>query len=157
MNFFKKLLNKTGVTYLFKPSVDDEKESQQITAWINHHLLSIIDSIEKDIELEKQGLYSHSNQPKDVNKKSDSLGYVDYVIKDKNGSRLVLSQFSLVSCNGIKMTDNYQCLRTIIEEQGYTLELKEVNIDGDGVETYEELDDYLDDFERYLVITVSGW
>lgn len=157
MNFFKKLLDKSGVAYLFKPSVNDEKEAQTITEWINDHLLSILDAVEKDIALEKQGLYSHSNQPADVNIKSDSLGYVEYVIKDKSGGRLELSQFSLVSCNGIKMTDNYKRLKSFSDKNGYTLELKEVNIDGDGVDTYEELDDYLDDFERYLIITISGW
>ena len=55
------------------------------------------------------------------------------------------------------MTHNYQRLKAITEASGYSIELKEINIDGDGVDTYEELDEYTDDFERYFVITISGW
>ena len=55
------------------------------------------------------------------------------------------------------MTENYRKLKSLVNDAGYNIELKEINIDGDGVETYEELDEYTDDFERYFVIHVSGW
>ena len=55
------------------------------------------------------------------------------------------------------MTENYQKLKSLVNEAGYTIELKEINIDGDGIETYEELDEYFHDFERYFIILISGW
>ena len=92
-----------------------------------------------------------------MNEKADSLGYIQYLIKDKAGGRLELSQFNLVSCNSIKMTENYQKLKSLVNEAGNVIELKEINIDGDGIETYEELDDYIDNYERYFIIVISGW
>jgi len=152
MTFIQKLLDKSGLSLLFRPRIDDEQERQQTINWINHSLTSVIETVTADIEKEKQGLYLHAE-----NQTAASLGYVQYIINDKNGKRLELSQFSLVSCNSIKMTENYQKLKSIVNDIGYTIELKEINIDSDGVETYEELDDYLDDFERYFVIQISGW
>ena len=89
--------------------------------------------------------------------KAESLGYIQYLVKDKAGKRLELSQFSLVSCNSIKMTESYQQLKSFTDYNNYTIELKEVNIDADGEDTFDRLDDHLDDFERYFIITISGW
>jgi hypothetical protein len=55
------------------------------------------------------------------------------------------------------MTENYQRLKSLVNDAGYTIELKEINIDADGIETYEELDDYIDNYERYYIIVISGW
>ena len=35
--------------------------------------------------------------------------------------------------------------------------IKEVLIDGDEVDTMEELDEYIDDIHHYIVITLHGW
>jgi hypothetical protein len=148
MSFIQKLLDKSGLAILFKPRIDDEKERQQTVNWINHSLIPIIESVADDIETEKQGFYPHPENQQALNATADSLGYIQYVIKNNSGERLELSQFSLVSCNSIKMTENYQNLKSLVNEAGYTIQLKEINIDGDGIETYEELDDYTDDFER---------
>jgi len=157
MNFLQKLLDKSGLSIIFTPRVDDEKERQQTVDWINHSLLPVIEKVADDIETEKQGFYPHPENAQALNKTADSLGYIQYVIKNKLGERLELSQFSLVSCNSIKMTENYQKLKSLVNDAGYAIELKEINIDGDGIETYEELDDYIDDFERYFIIVISGW
>ncbi len=157
MLFIKRLLEKTGLDFLFKPSIDDEKERQQTLDWINHFLLSIIEKIDSDIETEKQGFYPHPENPQALNSTADSLGYIQYTIKDKAGKRLQLSEFSLVACNSIKMTENFQRLKSHVSNVGYHIELKEISIDGDGVQTFEQLDEYCDDFERYFVITISGW
>jgi hypothetical protein len=55
------------------------------------------------------------------------------------------------------MTQNYQKLKSLLNDAAYNISLKEINIDSDGVETYEELDEYTDDFARYFVIHVAGW
>ena len=157
MSFVQKLLDKSGLTILFKPRIDDDEEMRQTVDWINHSLLPLTHSIIDDIETEKQGFYPHPENQQALNPSADSLGYIQYVIKNKTGKRLELPQFSLVSCNSIKMTENYRKLKSLVNDAGYSIELKEINIDGDGVETYEELDEYTDDFERYFVIHVSGW
>ncbi|NOQ87284.1 MAG: hypothetical protein GQ550_00020 [Gammaproteobacteria bacterium] len=157
MSFIQKLLDKSGLAILLQPRIDDDKERQQTIVWINNYLLAIIQSVLDDIETEKLGFYPHPENQQALNLSADSLGYIQYIIKDKTGKRLELSQFSLVSCNSIKTTENYRKLKALINDAGYDIGLKEINIDGDGVETYEELDEYTDDFERYFVIHVSGW
>lgn len=157
MSFIQKLLDRSGLAILFKPRIDDDEERQQTLDWINHFLLSIIRSVSEDIETEKRGFYPHPENQQALNPSADSLGYIRYIIKNKTGQRLELSQFSLVSCNSIKMTENYRELKSLLNDAGYNIELKEINIDGDGIETYEELDEYTDDFERYFTILVSGW
>lgn len=157
MNFFQKLLDKSGLAIIFKPRVDDEEERQLTIDWINHTLIPITESVADDIEREKLGFFPHPENQQALNERADSLGYVQYILKDRSGKRLELSQFSLVSCNSIKMTENYQKLKALVNDAGYTIELKEINIDGDGVETYMELDDYIDDYERYFIIVISGW
>ncbi len=157
MNFFQKLLEQSGLAIIFKPRVDDEKERQQTVDWINHSLIPIIETVVDDIETEKLGFFPHPENEQALNERADSLGYIQYLIKNKLGERLELSRYSLVSCNSIKMTENYQKLKSRVNDAGYTIELKEINIDGDGIETYEELDEYIDDFERYFIILISGW
>lgn len=157
MSFIQKLLDRSGLAILFKPRIDDDEERQQTLDWINRFLLSIIRSVSEDIETEKRGFYPHPENQQALNPSADSLGYIRYIIKNKTGQRLELSQFSLVSCNSIKMTENYRELKSLLNDAGYNIELKEINIDGDGIETYEELDEYTDDFERYFTILVSGW
>ena len=157
MSFIAKLLDRSGLSTLFAPSPDDEEERQQTLLWINHSLSSILDTVLSDIDKEKQGLFVHLENPIKDSYKAKSLGYVQYEIKDKTGKRMELPRYSLVSLNSIKMTENYEKLKELVEGEGYEIVLKEINIDGDGVETYAELDEYIDDFERYFVITISGW
>ena len=157
MSFIQKILDKSGLSFIFKPPIDEEEERLQTLEWINQFIASIIEHVEKDIETEKFGFYPHPENQQALNEKADSLGYIQYTIKDKTGKRLELSQLNLVSCNSIKMTENYKALKKIVDDAGYTIELKEIDIDADGVETYEEIDEYIDLFERYYVITLSGW
>jgi len=151
------MLDKTGLAILLKPRIDDEDECQQTVDWINHSLLPLTQSIIDDIKTEKLGFYPHPENQQALNTTAGSLGYIRYLIKDKTGKRLELSQFSLVTCNVIKMTENFRQLKSLVNESGYSIELKEINIDGNGIETYEELDDYIDDYDRYFIILVSGW
>lgn len=157
MSLIQKLLDSTGLAILFKPRIDEDQERQQTVDWINHFLASIIQSVFEDIETEKMGFYPHPENQQALNPSADSLGYIQYTIKNKNGDRLELSEYSLMSCNDIKMTQNYQKLKSLLNDAAYNISLKEINIDSDGVETYEELDEYTDDFARYFVIHVAGW
>lgn len=157
MNFFQKLLEHSGLSIIFKPRIDDEKERQLTIEWINRSLLPIIEKVSDDIEKEKLGFYPHPENEQALNERADSLGYIQYTLKDKADARLELSQFNLVSCNSIKMTDSYQQLRSLVRDAGYTIELKEIYIDADGNRIYGELDDYVDVYNRYFNIIISGW
>ncbi len=157
MSFIKKLLDKSELSILFKPRIDDEAERQQTVDWINHSLNRIIQSVFDDIETEKQGFDPHPENQQALNPSADSLGYIQYIIRDKAGKRLELPQLSLVSCNSIKMTDNYKKLKSLIDAAGYSIELKENYIDSTGMDTHEEQDEYGNGFGRYFIILVSGW
>ncbi len=157
MSFIKKLLDKSDLAILFKPRIDDEKERQLSIERINDCIIPVIESVIDDIETEKRGFYPHPENQQALTPSADSLGYIRYVIKHKSGQRLELSQLSLVSCNSIKMTENYRKLKSLINEAEYNIELKEININDEGVETYEELNNSTDDFARYFIIFISGW
>ncbi len=157
MSFIKKLLDKSDLAILFKPRIDDEHERQQTINWINQSLVSFILSVIEDIETEKRGFYPHPENQQALNPSADSLGYIRYVIKNKADQRLELSQFSLVSCNSIKMTGSYRKLKSMINDAGYIIELKEININAEGEDSHEEPGENTEDFGRYFVILVSGW
>ncbi|VAW53336.1 hypothetical protein MNBD_GAMMA06-379 [hydrothermal vent metagenome] len=142
---------------MFQPRVDDDAKRKQNIDGINHSLLPLTKSIIDDIKAEKQGLYPHPEKSLTSNSTAISLGYIQYTIKNKIGERLEISEFSLVSCNSIKMTENYQRLKSLVNAAGYNIQLKEINVNGDGVEVYEKLDEHSDNLERYFVIHVSGW
>ena len=157
MSFIKKLLEKSDLAILFKPRIDAEEERLQSIKLINQSLAATVDAILDDIKTEKLGFYPHPENQQALNKTADSLGYIRYIIKDKDDQRLELSQLNLVSCNSIKMTDNYRQLKSLIDDAGYNIELKEINIDANGVESYEDPEENIGEFARYFTIVVSGW
>lgn len=157
MSFIKKLLDKSDLAILFKPRIDDEQERQQSINQVNQSLAAAVQSVLDDIETEKLGFYPHPENQQALNQSADPLGYIRYLIKDKSGRRLELSQLNLVSCNSIKMTENYRKLKSLVNDAGYNIELKEIAINSEGVETYEDIDENMGDFLRYFIILVSGW
>jgi len=157
MDFISKLIDKLDLSILFQARIDDETERENSIKNINNSIATIIETVLEDIETEKLGFYPHPENQQALNKTADSLGYIRYIITDKNGQRLELSQLNLISCNSIKMTENYQQLKLLVNNAGYNIELKEINIDANGVETYEELGDNMEKFGRYFTIVVSGW
>jgi hypothetical protein len=76
---------------------------------------------------------------------------------DKNLSRFELSQFSELTSEDIKSTPGYQTLVDTAGRIGVEIRLDEVEVDGDGVSTWHELDEYVYDIPRFYTITVSGW
>jgi len=152
MSFLSNLLDKTGLSLVFKRRVDDETLAQQHLETIEAALQDIMQNIESDIEIEKQGLFKHPENPIE-----GSLGYLQYIISKPCGEKLVLPRFSLVSRNSIKMSESYQQLKNKLNQAGYIVELKEVNIDYHGNDTFAQPADIFDDFERYFVVQISGW
>ncbi len=157
MSFIKKLLDKSDLAILFKPRIDAEEERLASIEQINQSLAVTVGSVLDDIKTEKLGFYPHPENQQALNETADSLGYIRYIIEDERGQRLELSQLNLVSCNSIKMTENYRQLKSLINDAGYNIELKEINIDANGVESYEDPEENMAEFARYFTIVVSGW
>jgi hypothetical protein len=40
---------------------------------------------------------------------------------------------------------------------GLKIRLDETEVEGDGVQTWNELDEYVDDYPRFYTVTISGW
>ncbi len=157
MLLLQKLLEKTGLSLLFTSPVDDEELRQQTLVKINHIISSLGTNIDTDIESEKLGFYPHPENERALNENADSLGYVRYILCDEDGKRLEIPQLNLVSCNCIKMTEAYRLLKSHINNAGYDIELKEIAIDSQGIEAYQDIDEHLDEYMRYFVIHISGW
>ncbi len=157
MRFINKLISGivsvTGILgALACSNANDEQQRRDLLKWLDHHLTQVSQQIEADIEQEKQGFYAHDG-------KTDyqSKGYIDYVLQEKTGARLLVSQRSSLTLDDIKNTDGFNTLNSKVRTLQLQMNIKEHNIDGDEVETAEELDEYIHDVERYFVITVSGW
>jgi len=153
MSFIKKLIGSLSILCAFGCSNNnDEQERKDLLKWLDFHIAQISQQIESDINKEKKGFYPHSGKTE-----YSSKGYIEYELKEKTGQRLEISQRSLLTLNDIKHTESFKQLALKVQTLNLQLEITEKNIDGDEVESYEELDEYIDDIERYFVITVSGW
>lgn len=152
MNTLIVILLICGIAYLafFHKAKDDSVP--ELKNWFSNQLLSISDNLENDIELDRQGHYAHpgkqSFQPR---------GSITYTLLDKNLSRFELSQFNELTSADIESTPGYTHLRDTAEQLGLEVSLDEVEVEGDGVETWHELDEYVYDFPRFYTVTVSGW
>ena len=137
------------LVFFHKPKDDSVEELKR---WFNRQLITIGDNLERDIELDKQGQYAHAGkqsfQPK---------GSITYTLLDKSMSRFELSQFNELTSGDIESTPGYAQLRNRVKQLGLDIRLDEVDVEGDGVETWLELDEYVDDYPRFYTVTVSGW
>ncbi len=153
MTFIKKLIGSLSILCAFGcANSNDEQVRKDLLKWLDFHIAQISQQIESDIKKEKKGFYPHPGKTE-----YSSKGYIEYELKEKTGERLLVSQRSLLTLSDIKHTDSFKQLALKAQTLNLQLEIKEKNIDGDEVESYLELDEYIDDIERYFVITVSGW
>ena len=132
-----------------RPKQDNVAELKQ---WFSKQLTVISDNLERDIELEKLGQYPHPGK-----QSFESKGSITYTLLDKNLSRFELSQFSELSAEDVESTAGYALLSDTAGRLGVKMQLTEIEVEGDGVETWHELDEYVYDFPRFYSVTVSGW
>lgn len=141
-----------GIAYLaiyHRPKQDTVAELKQ---WFSHQLITISEGLEKDIEMDKQGRFKHAGR-----QSFEPRGSITYMLLDKNMSRFELSQFSELGAEDIKSTQGYALLQDKVNDLGLNMGLDEIEVEGDGVETWHELDEYVYDYPRYYSITISGW
>ena len=124
----------------------------ELKKWFSGQLTAISADLANDIERDQQGQYPHPGKPSFKPK-----GSITYTLLDKNLSRFELSQFSELTAEDVKSTAGYAQLKAVVEELGLNMTLEEVEVEGDGVESWFELDEYVYDFPRFYTITISGW
>jgi len=154
MTILNKLISGiTAVLCVFGCSNNNqEQERKDILRWVDFHLAELSQQLDADIKNEIRGFYPHAE-------KTDyqSKGYINYLIKQKTGQRMDLSSHSLVTVDDIKNTDGYRQLESRARELDYQIKVDQIDIEGDEVDSHDDLDEYIDDIHHYFVVTVSGW
>ena len=132
-----------------RPRQDTAAELKQ---WFSDQLVIISEGLENDIALDKQGNYPHTGKQSFTPK-----GSITYTLLDKNRSRFELSQFSELAASDIESTQGYQQLKDKVQHMGLSIRLDEIGVEGDGVQSWNELDEYINDYPRFYTVTISGW
>jgi hypothetical protein len=141
-----------GIVYLAIFHKPQQHSVAELKNWFSSKLSDIAADLEKDIEKDKQGEYPHAGR-----QSFDRRGSINYVLRDKKYARFDISDKNALGAQDIMATDGYRALEKKVRELNLSLLLEEKNVEGDGVNTFNELDEYIDDFPRYYTVTVSGW
>lgn len=152
MSTFIFILLAAGIVYLALFHKPQQHSITELKNWFGSKLLDIAANLEKDIEKDKQGEYPHAGR-----QSFDRRGSINYVLLDKNYARFDISDKNALSAQDIMVTDGYRALEKKVREHDLSILLEEKNVEGDGVNTFNELDEYIDDFPRYYTVTISGW
>jgi hypothetical protein len=141
-----------GIAYLAFFHRSKPETVAELKRWISSQLITISEKLEQDIALDKQGHYPHPGRHS-----LTPRGSITYTLLDKNLSRFELSQFSELTSAHIESTPGYRALAEKVEKMGLAIRLDEVEVEGDGVSTWYELDEYVYDIPRFYTVTVAGW
>ena len=141
-----------GIAYLALFHRPKQETTAELKQWFSSQLVIISNGLEKDIELDKQGHYPHSGR-----QSFEPKGSITYTLLDKSQSRFELSQFSELTSEEIESTQGYAQLKDKAAGLGLSISLDEIELEGDGVSTWNELDEYVNDIPRFYTITISGW
>ena len=123
-----------------------------IRSWFSSKLDDIAEGLERDIEKEKRGEYPHPGK-----QTFDSRGMIVYTLLDKDYARFDVSDKNAISVLDIMETDGYKKLDARVSKLNLSIRLQEQQVEGDGVESFDELDEYIDDYPRYYTVTIGGW
>ena len=137
------------LAFVHKPR---EETVPEIRQWFSAQLGEISKNLADDIEQDRRGHYPHSGR-----QSFEPRGSITYTLLDKSLSRFELSQFSELTSADIESTPGYATLRETVNSMGLELRLDEIEVEGDGASTWNELDEYVYDIPRYYTVTVSGW
>lgn len=152
MSTFIFILLVVGVAYLaifHKPSHHSEAELKK---WFSTKLMEIAAGLESDIEKDKAGEYPHAGK-----QSFGKRGSITYLLRDKNNARFDISDKNKLSSQDIIETVAYKTLQQKADSLNLVTRLDEKEVEGDGVNTFNELDEYTNDFPRYYTVTISGW
>ena len=146
------ILLAAGIVYLALFHRPQQHSVTELKNWFSSRLSDIAQNLETDIEKEKTGEYPHAGK-----QSFDSRGMIVYLLRDKSLARFDISDKNALTAQDIMATDGYRALEAKVRELKLSILLEEKNVEGDGVNTFNEMDEYIDDFPRYYTVTVSGW
>ena len=152
MSVFIFILLVAGIVYLaifHKPQNHSEADLKK---WFSSKLSDIADTLEGDIEKDKAGEYAHAGI-----QSFEKRGAINYVLRDKRYARFDVSDKNNISVKDVMDTDGYNKLEKKTRALNLSIRLEEKDVEGDGVDTFNELDEFIDDFPRYYTVTISGW
>lgn len=152
MNTLLILILICGIAYLAVFHRPRQETAAELKQWFSHQLAVISENLEHDIELDKRGHYPH-----DGRRSFEPRGSITYTLLDKNLSRYELSQFSELTAGDIESTPGYAQLKDKALGLGLSIRLDEIEVEGDGVESWHELDEFVYDIPRFYTLTISGW
>ena len=149
----KKILKSLGLCVLFGCSNNnDQQEINALLNWVSAELNALVENIQADVALDQQGHYPHAGKTS-----YQPVGSIAYLLKNKHGGRLELSQKLRLTGKDIEQTAGYQALAAKVAELGWKISLQEHKVEGDGVDSDYSLDEYIADHMRYYVVRISGW
>jgi hypothetical protein len=152
MSTFVIILLIAGIAYLAIFHKPQDHSEAELKKWFSSKLSDIADNLEGDIEKDKEGEYVHAGK-----QSFEKRGVINYILLDKNYARFDVSDKNNIRLKDIMDTDGYNKLDAKTRELNLSIRLEEKYVEGDGVETFSELDEYIDDFPRYYTVTISGW
>jgi hypothetical protein len=152
MSTFVIILLVAGIAYLAIFHKPHNHTDDELKNWFSSKLSDIADNLEADIKKDKEGEYVHAGR-----QSFEKRGAIDYVLRDKKYARFEVSDKNNISVKDVMDTDGYNKLYAKTRELNLSILLEERDVEGDGVETFNELDEYIDDFPRYYTVTISGW
>lgn len=152
MSTFIFILLVAGFVYLVLFNKPQHHTEDELRRWFSSKLFDIAANLEKDIERDKKGEYPHSGK-----QSFDKRGGIVYTLLDKNYARFDISDQNLLDTKGIMQTEGYKNLDSKVRELKLSIQLEENDVEGDGVDTFNEMDEYIDDYPRYYTVTISGW
>jgi hypothetical protein len=152
MATFIVILLAAGIVYLALFHQPRQLSIAELKIWFSSRLSSIAQNLETDIQKDKAGEYPHAGR-----QSFDSRGMIVYILRDKHLARFDISDKNALSVQDIMATEGYRTLEAKVRALNLSLLLEEKNVEGDGVNTFNEVDEYIDDFPRYYTVTISGW
>lgn len=125
---------------------------EDLGAWFSSQLAAIADRLQDDIALDQKGEYPHEGR-----QTFEKRGRIVYILRNKLRARFDISDKNAISVRDIMETEGYRKLDAKVRELNLSIRLQEHQVEGDGVESFDELDEYTDDIPRYYSVTIGGW
>ncbi len=141
-----------GFAYLVFIKKSQWHSDEELSRWFSSKLSDIAERLEHDIELDKKGEYPHAGR-----QSFDKRGMIVYTLLDKAYARFDVSDKNAIGTLDIMETEGYKKLDAKVRELNLSIRLQEQQVEGDDVESFDELDEYIDDFPRYYTVTIDGW
>lgn len=146
------ILAAAGIAYLAIFHKPQNYTDTEIKKWFSSKLSDITAGLERDIEKDIAGEYPHAGK-----QSFTPRGSITYILLDKRYKRFDISDKNALPTRDIIATDGYRALADKARLLELKIRLDESMVEGDDVDTFNDLGEDTDDFPRYYTMTISGW